>query len=569
MSPQSANFTPRPTHLVIGGGSAGCVMAARLSENPAHRVLLLEAGHAHPLDAIPPDISDTYAGRALANPAHFWPDLRVRRSDAPELSEDARAPFFFEQARVLGGGSSINGQVALRGAPDDFEHWHASGATGWDWAGVLPYFRRLERDLDITDQFHGATGPIAIRRIPRERWDDFTLAVTRAWEDAGHAFLPDLNGDFAEGYGPIPLSNDGEGRSSTATGHLDAAARARPNLTILDETVAQRILFEGRRAIGVEATRAGETLRIEADTIVLSAGALRSPWLLMLSGIGPADHLARHGIPVVADRAGVGANLQDHPQASVSAYLPAHVRGAPVIRRNYVYGRWSSGLGEPADMVSLAVCRSAWHAVGERIATLSSYVALPCSRGRVRLASPDPRDAPDVVFNWLDDPRDLARSALGFRRDARTFLQGPVAAVSDAPFASRFSARIRAMGRPTPSARAFTSLAALALDAAGPLRGALVDHVVAEAPPLRVLLSDESALANYLRSTITSPWHVCGTCRMGRAEDPLAVTDARGRVIGVEGLTIADASLMPRITRTNTNLPTIMIAERIADLMAR
>ena len=325
------------THLVIGGGSAGCVMAARLSEAPGNQVILIEAGTDHTAETTPDDIRDTYSGSALMNPNYFWKNLKIRRS------ADA-TPVYYEQGRVLGGGSSVNGQVALRGAPEDYDRWNAIGAKGWDWNSVLPYFRRLETDLDYTDQLHGAQGPITVRRMPMEQWDDFTLSVTKVWNELGYPLRPDMNGEFGEGYSPLPLSNDGEARRSTAVGYLDAATRQRPNLRILGNTQARRILFANGRATGAEVRRGGAIETITADNVVVSSGALHTPWLLMLSGIGPGAHLRQLGIDVQLDRAGVGANLMDHPAIHISGYLPPVARHKMVLRRNYTYLRWSSGL---------------------------------------------------------------------------------------------------------------------------------------------------------------------------------------------------------------------------------
>ena len=395
--------TERPTHIVAGGGSAGCALASRLSENPANRVLVIEAGPDYGTANIPDDIADTYAHRAMTNSSYFWPALQVSRGSHQHIPEKGRKPYFFYQGKLMGGGSSITGQVALRGAPADFDGWSELGAKGWDWGSVLPYFRKLESDLDYSnDQLHGATGPITVRRIPRDQWDEFTNAVARSWDGQGHAYVPDMNGAYEEGYSPLPTSNDGSARRSTANGHLSDEVRARPNLRLMPETHVRRILFEGTTAVGLEVVRAGVTERIMGEKIIISSGAFHSPKLLMLSGVGPADHLRRHGIAVVADRPGVGSNLQDHPLISVSAYLPPIAREKHVIRRNYSYLRYSSDVAgcEPADMIMMAVCQSMWHAVGERIGTLST------SRSRIPAAAsacPRPirwRHRPSISTGW-------------------------------------------------------------------------------------------------------------------------------------------------------------------------
>ena len=560
----------RPTHIVAGGGSAGCALAARLSENPANKVLVVEAGPDYGTANIPDDIADTYAHRAMTNRAYFWPALQVSRGSHRHIPQAGRKPYFFYQGKLMGGGSSINGQVALRGAPADFDGWAELGAKGWDWGSVLPYFRKLETDLDYSnDQLHGASGPITVRRIPRDRWDEFTNAVARSWDSQGHAFVADMNGPYEEGYSPLPTSNDGTARRSTANGHLSDEVRRRPNLRLMPETQVRRILFEGTRAIGVEIVRAGAIEQILGDRVIVSSGAFHSPKLLMLSGIGPADHLRRHGIAVVADRPGVGSNLQDHPLISVLAYLPLIAREKHVIRRNYSYLRYSSHAEncEPADMIMMAVCQSMWHAVGERIGTLSTYISLPYSRGTVRLASSDPMAAPAIDFNWLEDERDRTRLIAAFMRMAGMFTQEPVKTYALDPFPSSFSERVAAISRPTGLNAVLNNVAARLLDSAAPLRRFLIENVISEAPRLAALMADPKAAEDYVCSAVRSAWHPSCTCRMGAADDPMAVTDPNAAVIGTQGLYVADASIMPRVTRTNTNLPSIMIGERVADLI--
>lgn len=537
-------------------------MAARLSEDASNKVILVEAGRDYAPDQIPDDLRDTYSGSALMNPSYFWRNLKVRRrADA--------APVYYEQGRVLGGGSSVNGQVALRGAPEDYDRWHAIGAKGWNWNSVLPYFRRLETDLDYTDQLHGSQGPITVRRMPMDQWDDFTLSVTKVWNELGYELRPDMNGEFGEGYSPLPLSNDGSARRSTAAGYLDAATRRRPNLQILDETQVRRILFANGRATEAEVRRDGTIETITADTVIVCAGALHTPWLLMLSGIGPGAHLRQHGIDVQLDRSGVGSHLMDHPAIHISGYLPPVARHKMVLRRNYTYLRWSSGLPDvpAADMVMMAVCRSAWHAIGVRIGTLSSYIGRSYSTGEVRLTSANPDDEPYVDFNWLSDSRDMDRMTDAFRRMARILATNPVPNYLSNLFASRLSQRVRNVSQKNLKNAVLTNVAAMMMDSSASLRKLLFDKIISDCLPLPELLADAGKLERHVRDNVQSAWHASCTCRMGDPTDPQTVVGPDGRVVGADNLFIADASVMPEVSRTNTNIPTIMIAERIAEMV--
>ncbi len=556
-------------YIIVGGGSAGSVLANRLSARSNNHVLLLEAGPDTPHGKVPAEISDSYPGVAYFDPRFHWTALKVRVEAVSHNRPDVRpVPRKYEQARVMGGGSSINGQLANRGAPTDYNEWEALGAEGWGWRNVLPYFRKLERDMDFENDWHGNQGRIPVRRIFPELWPGFARASAEAFAELGFEYILDQNGEWRDGYFPLTISNAFDRRVSAAIGYLDPGTRLRENLTVQAETQVRELLFDGRRAIGVVAERHGKTETFHGHEIIVSCGAIHSPAMLLRAGIGPAGHLRDMGIEVRADVPGVGQGLMDHPSVAVSAFVRTPYRLAEDMRRHMHVGlRYSSGIDDiPAgDMMLVSVSKSAWHDIGKRLGSLLFFVNKSYSRGQVRLASPAWTDEPDVEFNLLSDQRDLRRLMDGVRLAARLFRHSTMLEAAADAFASSYTERVRSIAAVTPRNRMLTAALGRLLDGPDALRRFIIGKVITEGATLQAMLDDEDLLEEFVRKAAIGVWHASCSCRMGRVDDPMAVTDNQGRVRGVEGLRVVDASIFPVVPCANTNIPTIMTAEKISD----
>ncbi|MGA1804705.1 GMC family oxidoreductase [Rhizobium sp. HT1-10] len=556
-------------HLILGGGSAGCVLAARLSEDPKRVVVLVEAGRNIEAGHIPDDVRSRYPGRAYLDTSNIWHSLSAFMG-ITNSNSNPRQRRRYEQGRILGGGSAINALMANRGAPSDYAEWEALGASGWSWENCLPFFRKIEADRDFDGPLHGKDGPLTIRRISDRAISPFVDRVMKTLARQGYPIRDDQNGPWEDGVfrGAIAVSDAGE-RLPTSIAFLTHDVRARPNLRIITDSTVERLVFDGVKAIGAQISGAVSKM-IRAHEVIVSSGAIHSPALLLRSGVGPGKDLAALGIPVVAARAGVGKNLMEHPSIAVSAYLPPAMRVRDRAEHHeQAIWRFSSGVpGSPqGDMHAAILSRSGWHSVGLRLGTLFFWVNKSFSRGELRLSSADPRIEPDVDFRMLSDERDLERLKLALRMGAQALSDRNMDGYSGTVFPSSYSPRVAKVAVPGAWNGLQRGILSALLDLAGPLRPALVHSAITRGATIDALLGDDDTLTEFIRRHAGGTWHPSGTCRMGAKDDAMAVASPTGRVYGVEGLRICDASLMPSIPCANTNIPTIMIAERIANFI--
>jgi 5-(hydroxymethyl)furfural/furfural oxidase len=547
-----------PDFLIIGGGTAGSVLASRLSEDGITRVLLVEAGLDTPPVSTPADIADTFPSSSL-NREYFWPALMAER-----VIGEARRPY--PQARVMGGGSSVMGMWALRGLPSDFDGWAAVGAQGWAWNDVVKFYRQVEND-SVGRREINSFGPMPITRVLRKDWPAFVQAMARVATQHGHRSIDDINEDGGDGIFSMPLSQGDGKRASSPRCYLTDAVRRRANLAIMPDTRVTTLNIDSNRATGVTLEQGGLIHTMSAGQVIISAGAVHSPALLLRSGVGPAQDLQKLGIAVKVDRAGIGANLQNHPYLHFALTIPRDLRLAADLRQFGLVGlRHSSGRADckGGDLLAFAVGRVSPQPFGAAIGMAGAALYSPYSRGRVTLDNPDARFPPRIDFRLLSDPRDAPRFLQAARFTESLLRDSALSTTYEDAFILPPVLSLHQFNQPGMKGAMFGMAANIALNSPPAVKRRLLERLISPGRWIgnrhrHLPVSDEEII-----SAAAPMGHPTSTCAIGRADAPMAVVDSECRVYGVGNLRVIDASIMPSVPSANTNLPTTMVAEKMA-----